>query len=47
MSRPMLGGMTTDPIAGNARTFILIPGRICDILIGVWRPQIKTTVYII
>ena len=22
MSRPMLGGMTTDPIAGNARTFI-------------------------
>ena len=27
--------------------YILIPGRICDVLIGVWRPHIKTTVYII
>ena len=22
--------------------YILIPGRICDVLIGVWRPHIKT-----
>ena len=48
----MLGGTGLNAcpptlMLGTPGRLYLIPGRICDVFIGVWRPQIKTTVYII